>query len=60
MVNVSRRKFLKRLSASLAALTCFSLFSKSKKVTLSVDEEGNATLIGAEISVDEQAKATLK
>ena len=60
MASVSRRKFLKDLSASLAALACFSIFRTPKKVMLSVDKDGNATLIGAEMTVDEQAKATLK
>ena len=60
MTNVSRRKFLKGLSASLAVLPFFSLFRAPKKVTLAVDKDGNATLIGAEMTVDEQAKATLK
>lgn len=59
MTNFSRRKFLRGLFASLAVFSCIPLFRTTQRVTLSVDEEGNATLIGADLIVDEQAKATV-
>ena len=56
---VSRRKFLKGVFAGLAMLTPARGLASKKSITLSVDEDGNATLQGAEVVVDENHHATL-
>jgi len=60
MANTSRRKFLKCMLASFAALTSIRFIGIPKKVTLSVDKEGNAILHGADIFVDRQANAIVE
>ena len=60
MTDLPRRTFLKRLFAGCAAVTSWKFFGVPARVTLSVDKEGNATLLGAELTVDDRAKATIK
>ena len=60
MTNITRRRFFKSILASVAALTSFKYISISPKVELQVDQDGNATLIGAEMVVGDHEDAVLE
>lgn len=64
MKTVSRRNFIKKALAGITVLTSASIFAsvptQNKELTLSVDKDGNATLQGAEIAIDQNNNATLK
>ena len=63
MKTVSRRKFIKGALAGISALSSATIFTpalaQKSDVYLDVDEDGNATLQGAEITVDQNNNATL-
>ena len=60
MFKTSRRKLLKSILASFIALTSIRFIGVPKKVTLSVDKDGNAILHGADMFVDSQANAVVE
>jgi hypothetical protein len=63
MKTISRRKFLKGALTVIAMLPVASMFvskpDAQKGVTLKVDKDGNAVLLGAAITVDKNNKATV-
>ena len=63
MKTISRRKFLKSALTVIATLPMASLFvskpDAQKGVTLKVDKDGNAVLLGAAITVDKNNNATV-
>lgn len=64
MKHVSRRNFIKRALSGVVALVASSTFvsipDPREHVALTVDKDGNATLKGAMITVDEKDNAILK
>ena len=64
MEAVSRRKFVKCVLSTLAALPFASMFIPvavaQEDDVLTVDEDGNAVLHGRKITVDKQNNATVK
>lgn len=64
MNGVSRRSFIKKVLAGVAALTAERTFGivpvSQKDVILTVDKNGNAKLSGAKFSVDCRNNATIK
>ena len=62
--GVSRRKFIKHALAGTAVLTAASVFKTvpflHKNVFLAVDKDGNATLKGMTVIVDENNNAAIR